>query len=280
MIQPAQKNLYAVIGNPVAHSLSPLMMNAVFTSQDIAAVYLAFQVDSLPDELDTFARMGFSGLSVTLPHKEAAYRLAQELDETAQTIAAVNTLRWNGSHWAGRNTDWLGANRALQQVTSLHHQRIAVIGAGGVARAVVYGLKRAGANVTIFNRSIDRGTALASAFGCDFLPLEKLNQGDRGQAFDIVVQGTSLGLKGGPTATIVAESFFHPEMVVMDTVYRPLWTPFLRGARRAGCTVVTGMEMLVHQGVAQLEWWLGECFRAEDSTKIMRDSLTRALVDG
>lgn len=277
MIRPVQNKLYAVIGNPVTHSLSPLMMNAVFTSQRIAAVYLAFQVDALERELPVFAAMGFAGLSVTLPHKETAYRLAQDLDETARAIGAVNTLRWTGELWEGCNTDWLGANRALQQVTSLSGKRVAVIGAGGVARAVVYGLQRAGAQTTIFNRSLDRGQMLAQTFACDFLPLPELHRAGCGREFDIVIQCTSVGMQGKTSGEIVPAAFFQPQMVVLDTVYRPLATPFLQHAQRAGCTVVNGLEMLLYQGAAQLEWWLRHSFRAAEGVSMMRNTLRRAL---
>lgn len=260
---------YGVIGNPVSHSLSPAMMNAAFKAMDVPAVYVAVQVETLDEEmLNGFVKKGFKGLSVTLPHKEKAYRLAQRVGETARAMGAVNTLRWcEEGGWEGRNTDWVGAVRALREVSSLEGKRAAIIGAGGVARAVAYGLKREGAQVVVSNRSAERGETLAKTFQCDFIPLTELEQ----HRFDLVVQCTSVGLMGGDPVRLVSDSFFRPGMVVMDTVYRPLWTPFLLSAREAGCIVVTGLEMLLYQGVAQLEWWLGRPAPAV----VMREALVK-----
>lgn len=276
MIRPVQKDLYAVIGDPVEHSLSPIMMNAVLSSLDLAAVYLAFQVDRLHEALDALAHVGVRGLSVTLPHKQAAYQLSKEVDETAAAIGAVNTLKLAGNGWVGRNTDWLGANQALRAVISLSGKKVALIGAGGVARAVAYGLKRERAEVVIFNRGIQRGQTLADEFQCEFYQLDKLEAVGLQSHFDIVVQCTSVGLAGDNSAQLVTESFFRSPMVVMDTVYRPLHTPFLTAAQRAGCTTVTGLEMLLYQGVAQLEWWF-ERTVPEEGILVMKNALLKAL---
>ncbi|GLI35448.1 shikimate dehydrogenase [Desulforhabdus amnigena] len=277
MIRPVQKDLFAVIGNPVAHSLSPAMMNAVFLKLGMACVYVALEVDALEEDLETLHRMGIRGMSVTLPHKETAYRLAKAVDNTAQAIGAVNTLRRLENGWEGCNTDWLGSNRSLEQVTSLEGKRSLILGAGGVARAVAYGLKRSGASVTVSNRTVKRGEALAEAFHCDFIPLDELKRSPEDHGFQVVVQCTSAGLMGKESSPLVPESFFQRGMVVLDTVYRPLWTPFMLTAQKAGCIMVPGLEMLLHQGVAQLEWWLGLQHLPSEGIQVMRDTLKRAL---
>lgn len=279
MIQPVQSDLFAVIGNPVKHSLSPVMMNALFKSLNIPAVYLALQVDAFAEDLDTLSRMGLQGLSVTLPHKEAAFRLASQVDATAEAIGAVNTLRRRNGAWEGRNTDWIGANRALSHVCRLEGKRALVLGAGGVARAVLYGLKREGVDVTVTNRGPERGEALAQSFRCDFIPLAQWStpQTIQRHGFQIVVQCTSVGLMGPESCPLLPELFFHPGMIVMDTVYRPRWTPFMLAAQRAGCEVVSGLEMLLYQGVAQLEWWLDRDIPPGEGIQVMRNALERAL---
>jgi len=299
MIRPVQKDLYAVIGNPVAHSLSPPMMNAVFEALGIPALYLALQVDDLAEDLPLLARVGIKGLSVTIPHKEAAFRLATLTDEPARAMGAVNTLRLRDSHWEGCNTDWLGALATLQQVLEqperppsrltphpspltphpLKECRVLLIGAGGVARAVGYGLKRKGAVVSVTNRGTARGEALAQALNGEFFPLSELGKQDGGTTFQILVQCTSVGLLEDTEFTLIPDSLFQPGTVAMDTVYRPLWTPFLRKARAAGCTTVSGVEMLLHQGVAQLGWWFGELIRPEVVLPIMRTALLGILAD-
>lgn len=291
MIEPVQMDLYAVIGRPVKHSLSPAMMNAVFRSLGIPGVYVALQVDAFPEDMEVLHRSGFRGVSVTLPYKEDACRLAVSVDDTARAIGAVNTLRRCAAGWEGINTDWVGACRALRQAMRLDGRRFLVIGAGGVARAVTYGLKQEGAAVTIANRSIERGSALARQFNCDFLPLADLTASPvpYSHKFDGIVQCTSVGLRGtseekegakDEPCAIVPSSLFHYDMVVMDTVYRPLWTPFLVEARKAGCKVVVGLEMLLHQGVAQLEWWLGRPIPVEGGTQVMREALTKVVAHG
>jgi shikimate dehydrogenase len=277
MITPVQTDLFAVIGNPVKHSLSPAMMNALFERLSLPAVYVALQADELPKDLNTLAEAGFRGLSVTLPHKETAYRLAAKVDEKAEAIGAVNTLRRFGTDWEACNTDWVGANRALQRVTELKGKRALILGAGGVARAVAFGLKEEMAEVTISNRGLDRGISLAKAFQSQFIPLDELGR-TRSQSFEVVVQCTSVGLAGAESAVLAPMSFFHADMVVMDTVYRPLWTPFLNAAREAGCIVVPGIDMLLYQGVAQVEWWFERPI-PQAGIQVMREALMSALKD-
>ena len=239
---------------------------------------MALQADSFADDLETLTRMGFSGLSITVPHKETAFRLAGEIDETARAIGAVNTLKWTGTRWAGRNTDWIGSTRALRQATELQGKRTLVLGAGGAARAVIFGLVREGASVVVANRTVERGKALAEEFGCDSISLSDLENPETGRAFDVVVQCTSTGMEGADPAPVLAAPLFRPGMAVMDIVYRPLSTPFLAAAREAGCTVVNGLEMLLRQGVAQLEWWLERPIPEEAGVSVMRGALMEALL--
>lgn len=278
MIKPVQTELYAVIGNPVAHSLSPVMMNAAFRSMNVPAVYLALQADELAEDLESLSRFGFRGLSVTLPHKELAYRLADDVDDMAKAIGAVNTLKRAGPSWIGCNTDWMGATQALRQATELEGKNALILGAGGAARAVAFGLKRGGAQVIISNRCVERGKALAKAFHSEFIPLGRLDRARHDWRFDVVVQCTSVGLPGTPSTALVDESFFQPGMVVMETVYRPLRTPFLAAAEKAGATIVHGIDMLVYQGVAQLEWWLSRPIPESPCVSAMKQAVQESLL--
>lgn len=277
MIVPVQTDLYAVVGNPAGHSLSPVMMNAAFKSLGVPAVYIALQADSFAEDLETISRMGFKGLSVTIPHKESAWKLASEIDVTARTIGAVNTLKRQENRWFGRNTDWIGSNRALKQTTELQGKRALVIGAGGAAKAVVFGLVQEGALVAVANRTEERGKALAAAFGCDFISLSDLSGSGADERFDIIVQCTPAGMSGAETTLPVSGPMFRPGATVMDIVYRPLLTPFLLEARESGCNIVNGLEMLLHQGAAQLEWWLDRPIPREEGIEVMRNALKGAL---
>lgn len=275
MIKPEQKKLFAVIGNPVDHSLSPAMMRVCFEALDIPALYAAFCVDELESDLRLLHETGFSGLSVTIPHKERACRVAERIDKTAEEIGAVNTLRRTEHGWEGCNTDWIGALRALSAVIEVSDSRALILGAGGAARAVAYGLKRDGASVTISNRNVERGLALSSQLECEFVPLDGLE--NAAIDFDIVVQCTSVGLGDAEASPVVLASFFKPKMAVMDIVYRPRRTAFSRAARDAGCTVVSGLDMLLFQGAAQVEWWLDRPVFETPAIAAMRQALEEAL---
>ncbi len=277
MIKPVQKELYAVVGNPVDHSLSPVMMHAAFERMGHQAVYVALQLDEFPEELSVLHKVGFKGLSVTLPHKEAALLAAQEVDETARVIGAVNTLKRVGDGWAGCNTDWKGSNAALASVSPLKGKRGLVLGAGGAARAVVYGLQQEGVDVTVCNRGVERGASLAKAFQCSFIPLEELPGKLASLNPHLLVQCTPVGLAGHSSEVIVPPQLFQKGMVVMDTVYRPLHTPFVRQALKAECTVVSGLEMLLHQGVEQLKFWLDIPAIHEEVMGAMRETLQKAV---
>ncbi|MFZ2446820.1 MAG: shikimate dehydrogenase [Syntrophobacteraceae bacterium] len=276
MIRPEQEKLFAVVGNPVRHSLSPVMMRAAFAAMEIPALYTAFFVDEIAEDLQTLHKTGFSGLSVTIPYKEMACRLAVEVDGTADEIGAVNTLRRTTHGWEGRNTDWIGAVRAFARSGEILGKSALILGAGGAARAVAYGLQRAGATITISNRCVERGRTLSKQLHSGFIPLKSLEK--TRADFDIVVQCTSVGLDGGPQSP-VSSSFFRPEMTVMDIVYRPRWTAFSSAARDAGCTLVSGAEMLIYQGAAQIEWWLGRPVPESPVIAAMRDALEKAADD-
>lgn len=268
VVQSVQHDLYGVIGRPVRHSLSPTMMRAAFETLGIHACYVALEADDLREALDALERLGFRGLSVTVPFKQEAFAVCCRVEASARCIGAVNTLRRTESGWEGRNTDWLGAVRALERVVPLRGASAVVIGAGGAARGVVYGLVERGAHVLIVNRTEERARDLAGAFGCDWAPLTEL--GDYRPK--IVVHATSAGMSGRPYEFSIPEGFFSPLMVVMDIVYAPLETPLLRQAKAAGARVVSGLEMLLYQGIEQLSWWLSR--PAPESA--MREALRRA----
>lgn len=277
MIRPEQKKLFAVIGNPVHHSLSPVMMSACFEALGLSALYAAFYVDELERDLDILHKAGFSGLSVTLPYKEMVCRLAERIDATAKEIGAANTLRRTDHGWEGCNTDWTGALRALSAVCEVPGRGALILGAGGAARAVAYGLKKAGARLTIANRCVERGKVLCEQLSADFIPITMLEKA--GARFDLVVQCTSSGMADERGTPIVPASFFRPEMTVMDIVYSPRWTAFSRAARQAGCKVVSGLDMLLYQGAAQLEWWLERPVFETPAIDAMRRALEEAVND-
>ena len=260
-----ETHVYGVIGCPVGHSMSPAIHNAAFAAAGMDACYVPLLIQ--PDE-DDFRRfmdavlarpwLDLRGLSVTIPHKEHALRYvgADRCDPLAVKIGAVNTITVSSDgELAGDNTDYAGALDSLaggMGITpqQLKGRRVAVIGAGGVARAIVAGLTHWGCDVTIHNRTVPRGEALAEEFGCRALPLSAAADADA----EIVINCTSLGMHPKVDAAPL-ERIAPGVRVVFDTIYNPLETRLLAMARAAGCLAVSGLEMFVNQAAAQFETW-------------------------
>lgn len=232
------------------------MHNAAFRALGLDAVYLAFDVppDLLGSAVSGARALAVAQLAVSIPHKQAVMRHLDEIDEVATAIGAVNTVtRGSDGRLRGSNTDWLGAVRALEQERPLAGTRAVVLGAGGAARGVVYGLRERGATVTVLNRTPDRARKLVEELGADDAgPLEALGSID----YDVLVNTTSVGL--GEDRSPVAADALRPGSLVMDSVYEPDRTRLLRDAEARGATALSGKWMLVHQAAEQLRLWTGE----------------------
>jgi len=261
--------LYGIIGNPVSHSLSPAMHNAAFVALGENRVYLPFPVRDIQTALAGLKALNIQGVSVTVPHKETVIPHLDRIDPVALSIGAVNTIdvRTEGDEkvLCGSNTDWLGANRALAETMELPGATVILLGAGGSARAIGFGLKEAGAEVILCSRTESKGRALASELSCPWFPLAEVAH-LRG---DALVNATSVGMVPRQDDSPVPAVFLKPFRVVMDIVYAPLQTRLLREAQQAGCRTVSGLEMLLYQGVAQFELWTGLTAPAE----VMRTAL-------
>ncbi|RUM36165.1 MAG: shikimate dehydrogenase [Desulfobulbus sp.] len=267
--------LHGIIGNPVHHSLSPAMHNAAFVAMGKNSLYVPMRVEHVAEAIDGLAALGFVGVSVTVPHKETVMQYLDEIDPVAEKIGAVNTILFR-SHpensqrvSRGFNTDWLGSNMALAEVMKLPGGRVLVLGAGGAAKAVGFGLVEAGAEVIITNRSEERGRELAHWLGCGFcLP------GDLGSITGTaIVNTTSVGMVPDISALPCDPALLRNFSVAMDIVYAPLETAFLREATSSGCTTVDGLTMLLYQGVAQWKIWTGE----QPPRDVMRAALLKEL---
>lgn len=264
--------LYGITGNPVTHSLSPAMHNAAFAELGVNGVYVPFPVEDVAAAMAGLKGLGIAGVSVTIPHKQTVIPFLDEIDPIADKIGAVNTIVVSGQgtdrRLYGTNTDWIGAVKALQQKISLKGQRAAVIGAGGSARAIGFGLIEAGAQPVLYNRTESRGKALAEDLGCEFHPLAEA--GSKGE--EILVNSTSVGMVPDAEVSPVAGKVLAGFDVVMDIVYSPLETKLLREAAAAGCGCINGLEMLLYQGVAQFELWTDR----EAPVATMRAALMKA----
>lgn len=249
--------VYGIIGNPVAHSKSPVMHNSAFAALGENRIYVPLPVTDVAAALQGLRGLGLWGASVTIPHKEAVIPLLDSVDPLAGRIGAVNTIKVVETAGCrqlhGCNTDWIGANRALAERIEPAGKRVTVLGAGGSARAIGFGLRETGAVVTLCSRTEKRGRALAADLGCDWYGLADIAD----LHGDILINATSVGMQPDVDGTLVQQQLLGGYTVVMDIVYAPLKTRLLREAEAAGCMVVNGLEMLLYQGVAQFELWTG-----------------------
>jgi len=260
--------VYGVIGDPIGHSLSPLLHNTAFRAQKIDAVFVPFLVQNLQEFLAAAKGFGVAGLAVTIPHKEAIMRFLHECDPLAARIGAVNTVVVRGGgRLYGYNTDYVGVLRSLQQRMRLAGSRVLLYGAGGAARAAAFALVAAGSVVCICARRPERACALARAAGGQAMAQADLKQ----EFFDAIVNCTPIGMhpKGGsPLGSAELNC-----RIVMDMVYRPRETELLQLARRKKIETISGVEMFLAQGFAQNEIWTGR--RAPESA--MRKVVKTAL---
>lgn len=267
----AQTELYGIIGNPVRHSLSPIIHNGAFRRMGLNAVYLAFEVNNLQETISGLRELGLRGVSVTLPFKTQILPYLDQIEGVAWKIRAVNTILNEGGRMIGHNTDWFGALRALETKIDLKGKKVILLGAGGAARAIGFGLREKGCQVIIFNRSQNRAEVLAEELGCVYHPLSCFKEMEG----HILVNATSVGMYPFEAESPIPKEILKEGMVVMDIVYRPLQTRLLREAEERGCITIDGLEMLAYQGAVQLEIWTG---KKPDALEIKND-LRRVLKD-
>lgn len=265
----SQTAVAAVIGDPIGHSKSPLIHNRALAAAGIDGVYVAFRVP--PEALDEFVeaakKFGLRGLSVTIPHKEAVQQHISRLDAIAKDIGAVNTLVFEkDGNITGYNTDEPGALDSIEAVAGpVRGKQALVLGAGGAARGIAFGLVCRGVTVTITNRNLARADELAASLGCHAVDWDSRHAA----AFEILVNCTSLGMHPNVAETPFDAAALRPESVVFDTVYNPEETRLLREAKAKGCRIVVGTEMFVRQAAWQFHYFFGK----EASLEVMRSAL-------
>jgi 3-dehydroquinate dehydratase/shikimate dehydrogenase len=264
----ARTRLLGVLGSPVSHSISPLIHNAALRALDLDFVYLPFEATTVGEFLPLASELRVQGLSVTLPHKERILPYLDRLDDVARGVGAVNTVVKVWNRLEGYNTDVEAALAPLRRRLRLRGARAAVMGAGGAARALLYGLRREGCRVTLFNRTASRGRALARALGARHLPWPRL----RRFRCDLLINATPVGMAPAADQTPVPASWVVAP-IVYDIIYNPPETLLLRQARKRGAEVIDGTEMFVAQAEAQFRLFTGR----DAPPDVMRKTLLRAL---
>jgi 3-dehydroquinate dehydratase/shikimate dehydrogenase len=246
--------IFGVAGNPIAHSLSPLMQNTAFRRENVNAVLLPLKTKSLDDLLALVLELPLGGVAVTMPLKQEVLPHLANMDPLTARIKACNTLRTGADgKLYGFNTDVAGVVRPLQKRLKLSGARIAVLGAGGAARAAVFGLVDQGAEVFVVNRTHEAAVALARQAKAKSLKHEQFAKNH----FDVLINATPCGMAGSKPAMPIAENELNAGLV-FEMVYNPLETPLLKLAKVRGVPVITGLEMFVQQGARQFEIWTGK----------------------
>jgi 3-dehydroquinate dehydratase/shikimate dehydrogenase len=267
-----------VLGDPIGHSLSPILHNAAMQKIGFDGVYLPIRVtrEQLPQMLDDFQWLDMQGYSVTIPHKEAVLAKYPNCDEIVTQIGAANTLFKTPAGWQSENTDFSAALDSLQEVLTpgdtLEGKRILMLGAGGAARAIGLGVSRRGAALAICSRTADRAKALAESLACRQVTWE-----NRGSEYaDILINCTPVGMYPNINETPFQSNWLRDEMIVFDTVYNPENTLLLKEAREHRCRTVSGLEMFVRQAAAQFNRFTGQAAPLEMLKETLRNSISAA----
>jgi len=273
-----------LIGDPVEHSVSPVMHSAAFSHLNLDYIYLSFRVEKehLTGAIDGIRALNIKGLNITIPHKVAVIPLLDELDPLAERIGAVNTIINDNGILKGYNTDAGGFLKALlQKGVKLKSKRVVVLGAGGASRAICFALAENGAGIVILNRQqeMDWAVGLAGSIsqlsGREIKALE-LNDNNLKAVLedaDLLVNATSVGMSLDISRTPVDKKLLKPGLVVFDVVYNPLKTRLLAEAGETGSETISGIDMLVWQGALAFEMWTG----LKPPVEIMKAAAVKAL---
>lgn len=271
--------ILGVIADPVAHSLSPVVHNACIRKQGLDMIYLPFRVpaEHLDGFMEVCPEIGIYGLSVTLPHKEKVLKSINALDDNVAGIRAANTVVFRDINAYGYNTDIEAAVSVLRDAVEADpsddepfaDKRILILGAGGVARAVSYGVHRAGGIVFICARDFKKGDELSAEIGCKVVDWAARPNFEA----DIIINCTPVGMHPNLDESPFLPEWFNKKSIIFDTVYNPEQTLFIKQAREAECTTITGVDMFVRQAARQFKLFTGE----EADKELMRYEVKRAI---
>lgn len=274
----AQTKLLCIIGYPIEHSMSPIMHNAVIKELNLDYIYLAFRVypNNLKLAVKAFKTLDIKGINVTIPFKEKIIKFLDEIDPIGQKIGAVNTIKNEDGYLIGRNTDAEGSKKAiLNSGFAISGRNVLILGAGGAARALCYGLANDIDKITIVNRTENRAEKLAKELNRNFgiaIESKKFSAStlkEETKKADLLINTTPIGMYPNVDKTPISAEFFHENLFVFDVVYNPLETKLLKEANESGCKTLGGLDMLVYQGASAFEWWTNQ----KPNVNIMRSKI-------
>ncbi|MFH0711789.1 MAG: shikimate dehydrogenase [archaeon] len=270
-----QSKKFAVIGHPIAHSLSKPMHEAVFRELNLPHTYDT--VDVSPNDLENFIKTNnYDGLNVTIPHKVEVMKYLDEIKNEAKQIQAVNTITF-GKTKIGDNTDWVGFQNSFKEENiNLENKNVLVLGAGGASRAILTSLKNSNAKIFLTNRTKQKALDLnqqlnlnATIIDYDYESLKQFLT----TPYLLIVNTTSIGMHPNENESPIPKEFLKPNHIIFDAVYNPLKTKLIKDAEEIGCKTISGVNMLVHQGAQSLRIWLG----IEPPIKTMKEVVLKNL---
>jgi 3-dehydroquinate dehydratase/shikimate dehydrogenase len=270
-IGPATR-IYGLVGTDILRSLSPAVHNAAFAARGIDAVYVPLQAESLDAFLEALPALGLSGFSLTRPYKSAILPSLASVEPEAGRAGSVNTVVVRDGSLAGSSTDGEGVLAPLRRRLEPKGRAVAIVGAGGAARAAAFALTRAGARVTLLARRPEQAAEVAAAAGCATAPLEGVSRLE----WDVLMNATPVGSGSAPGVMPVPQDALRPGGVVFDMVYEPRETPLVAAARARGCVTIDGVEMLVAQAVRQFETWTGVAAPVDAMTEAALGAIAEA----
>lgn len=257
--------MFGVIGDPIRHSKSPVMLNRAFRESGINGAYAAFHVtpDQLQQAIAGLRGLGFRGLNVTIPHKIEVMAFLDEISDGAKAAGAVNTIVNDNGRLIGYNTDGIGYVRSLKEEAepNLNGKTIVVLGAGGAARGILWALaQESPAAILVANRTESKASELAASFSPDYrisaIPWSNLQEAC--STADVVINTTSVGMSPNVADLPLDPSWLKPGSVASDLIYNPLKTAFLQQAEQLGCRIHGGLGMFIYQGAYAFEYWTGK----------------------
>ena len=245
--------IYGVIGNPISKSMGYLIHNSAFAETKLSHIYLPFWVENVPKFFHAFEPW-LDGLSITMPHKEKIMPLLNRIDPMAEKIGAVNTVVRDPGGWTGYNTDYSGAMKALEAHSSIKGKDTLIIGSGGTAKAIGYGIVQRGGRLTVtYNTNCDRGEQLAKELNSEAISIHNLDN----RNIDVLINCSPVGMSPDTKQTPFAAHLLKPKMIVFDSVYNPIETRLLKEAKAIGCITISGVELFINLAAEQFELWTG-----------------------
>lgn len=248
-------DIYGILAHPAKQSLSPVMHNAAFKALNIDAEFKLFDVPAaqLEEFMTLMREEKVQGLSVSKPHKENVLNYLDKVDDIAEEIGAVNFIYTRNNKYLGSNVDWIGIKEPIDAFGGFEGKNVVILGAGGAARAAVFTAKKShAASITILNRTLENAKNLANEFDCEFGKLVNF------KGADIIIQATSAGLNNPEGVELIPKEKLNPSMVIFEMIYSPKETRLIKDARDVGAQVITGENMLLHQGYAAFQIWTGQ----------------------